>query len=165
MRTLLASRPPREGVSDNVQRANNILDLEIQSLEFLYPTSLTLRQKRQTTYADQRFVIGVHNTLLLINVRPKLHTCREQRKKFFIPGAIVTLSCKVLVRMVANRVQTVRILLQQDTTNCQLAGVTLGNELLGEIRQPQHWSIAQRMFQRFKRCLLLFPPRKRYLGR
>jgi len=108
-------------------------------------------------------MVSVHSARMAINVRPKLHGTRKNRKQLLISGRIVAFRRQVLVAMKMHWVETIRVLLQENTTHRKITGITLHDKGLTPVRQFQHRGSTQAAFQLLKSGLLLFPPQERTL--
>ena len=81
-----------------------------------------------TPKVDKWLVIRVDDAGVAVNVGTKLHTQGKDGQKLLIPCTVVTLSGKVLVRVITHRVVTIIIRLQQNPTNSLVAGIGLHNK-------------------------------------
>ena len=140
---LLALRFTGQGIGYNVQRSLPGQYSDGQLIHPFEPTRLTSTKIWLHKYMLTWFVVGTYGSRYTINVTSPLDTCLEDCQQLFLAPTIVAFCWSVLATMVRNGVQTIIILLQQNSTSCILTRIGINHEWLLKIWQFQYSWVAQ----------------------
>ena len=108
-------------------------------------------------------MIGNHTCDLAVNVMPPLFDCHDNCHEFTLMHSIVARRPSEFLAIIGHGLQAPTLILLQNTPNATVAGVSINDEALAEVRNKQHRCTAQCMLQCCERSRLWQPPLPRDL--
>ena len=140
---LLALRLTGQGIGYNVQRSLPVQYSYGQLIHLFEPTRLISTKIWLHKYMLPWFVVSINGSRYTINITSPLDIRLEYRQQFFFAPTIVAFCWSVLATMVRNGVQTIVILLQQNSPSCILTRICINHKWPLKIRQLQYRRVAQ----------------------
>ena len=132
-----------QGIGYNVQQSLPVQYCDGQLIHPFKPTCLMSTKVWLHEYMLPWFMVGIYGCLYTVDITSPLDTHLVDCQQLFLAPTIAAFCRSVLATMVCNGVQTIIILLQQNSTSCILAHISIDYKQLLKIGQFQYKWVAQ----------------------